>query len=94
MITFINAIDHTPEGGRISIKLLENTLEIFNSGSHIPEDKINEIWYPFKKGSTERSNTKGTGLGLSISRTILELHKFSYGAKNTEDGVIFWYKFN
>lgn len=91
---FINAIDHTPESGRISIKILENTFEIFNSGSHIPEDKIKEIWYPYKKANTERGNTKGTGLGLSISRTILELHKFSYGAKNTEDGVIFWFKFS
>ncbi|HCS10726.1 MAG TPA: hypothetical protein DIV40_04635 [Clostridiales bacterium] len=89
----INAIDNTPEGGRISMRILENTLEVFNSGSHIPEDKINEIWFPYKKGNTERSNTKGTGLGLSISRTILELHKFSYGAKNTEDGVIFWFKY-
>ena len=89
----INAIDNTPEGGRISMRILEKTLEVFNSGSHIPEDKINEIWFPYKKGNTERSNTKGTGLGLSISRTILELHKFSYGAKNTEDGVIFWFKF-
>ena len=89
----INAIDNTPEGGRISMRILENTLEVFNSGSHIPEDKINEIWFPYKKCNTERSNTKGTGLGLSISRTILELHKFSYGAKNTEDGVIFWFKF-
>ncbi len=91
---FINAIDHTPERGKISIKILQNTLEVFNSGSHIAEDKIKEIWYPYKKGNTERSNTKGTGLGLSISRTILELHKFSYGAKNTEDGVIFWFKFS
>lgn len=91
---FINAIDHTPEGGKINIKILENTLEVFNSGSHIPEDKIKEIWYPYKKGNSERSNTKGTGLGLSISRTILELHKFPYGAENTEDGVIFWFKFS
>jgi signal transduction histidine kinase len=55
-------------------------------------DKIKEIWYPYKKVSAERSNTKGTGLGLAISRTILELHKFSYGVKNSEDGVIFWFK--
>lgn len=91
---FINAIDHTPEGGRISIRIHENTFEIFNSGSYILEDKIKEIWFPYKKVNTERSNTKGTGLGLSISRTILELHKFIYGAKNIEDGVIFWFKFS
>lgn len=88
----INAIDSTPKNGRISIKIASDKFEIYNSGSHISEDKINEIWYPYKKISAERSNTKGTGLGLSISRRILELHKFSYGANNGEDGVTFWFK--
>lgn len=89
---FINAIDNTPEGGKITMRIFEDTLEVYNSGSHIPEDKIKEIWSPYKKGNPERSNTKGTGLGLAISRSILELHKFSYGAKNNEDGVTFWFK--
>lgn len=69
------------------------TLEVYNSGSHIFEDKMNEIWLPYKKADASRSNKKGTGLGLSISRAILELYKFSYGAKNSDDGVIFWFKF-
>ncbi|KEF36388.1 histidine kinase [Schinkia azotoformans MEV2011] len=90
---FINAIDHMPEGGKICIGISDNTLEVYNSGSHIPKEKIEEIWLPFKKGDISRSNTKGTGLGLAISRSILELHKFPYGAKNSEDGVIFWFKF-
>lgn len=88
---FINAIDHMPKGGKICIRILDKTLEVYNSGSRIPEDKINEIWLPFKKGDVSRSNTKGTGLGLAISRAILESHKFSYGARNNGDGVIFWF---
>ncbi|HZK00569.1 MAG TPA: HAMP domain-containing sensor histidine kinase, partial [Tissierellaceae bacterium] len=88
----INAMENTPEGGKISINIEDDTLEVYNSGSHISEDKIEEIWFPYKKVDVERSNTKGTGLGLSISRTILELHGFLYGAKNSEDGVIFWFK--
>lgn len=90
---FINALDNTPEGGSISIRILDDAFEIHNSGSHVPEDKINEIWLPFKKADLSRSNPKGTGLGLSISRTILELHEFSYGAENSNDGVVFWFKF-
>lgn len=90
---FINALDNTPEGGSICIRILDDIFKIYNSGSHIPEDKINEIWLPFKKADLSRSNTKGTGLGLAISRTILELHEFSYGAKNSNDGVVFWFKF-
>lgn len=90
----INAIDNMQEGGIIRISILDDIFEIYNSGSHIPEDKIKDIWYPYKKSDAQRSNTKGTGLGLAISRTILELHKFSYGAKNNEDGVIFWFKYH
>ncbi|SFG54714.1 Histidine kinase-, DNA gyrase B-, and HSP90-like ATPase [Desulfotomaculum arcticum] len=90
---FINALDSTPEGGTIRIKILDNTLELYNSGSRISEEKMNEIWLPYKKAELSRSNTKGTGLGLSISRTILELYKFPYGAKNSDDGVVFWFKF-
>jgi len=90
---FINAIDHMPKGGKIDIRIVDNTLEVYNSGSNIPEEKIDEIWLPFNKGDASRSNTKGTGLGLAISRTILELHNFTYGARNSEDGVIFWFKF-
>lgn len=55
--------------------------------------KLTKYGIPFKKGNTERSNTKVTGLGLSISRTIFELHKFLYGAKNTENGVVIWFRF-
>lgn len=90
---FVNTLDNMYDGGTIHILIKGDTFEIFNSGSHIPENILDDIWLPYKKGNMERSNTKGTGLGLSIVRTILELHKFTYGVKNKEDGVTFWFKF-
>jgi len=90
---FVNALENTPEGGSISIRIFDDRFEIHNSGSNIAEDRINEIWLPFKKADLSRSHSKGTGLGLAIVRTILELHGFSYGARNHEDGVVFWFKF-
>ncbi|SDG30229.1 sensor histidine kinase [Desulfosporosinus hippei] len=89
----VNALDNTPEGGRIGLEISAGTFSLFNSGSHIPEEKIEEIWLPYKKGDESRGRTKGTGLGLAIARTILELFHFSYGAKNTGEGVVFWFKF-
>jgi signal transduction histidine kinase len=91
---FVNALDNTPVEGTIRIRISKNTFEFYNSGSQIPEDMLKEIWQPYKKADEARGNTKGTGLGLSIARTILELHNFSYGAKNNEDGVIFWFQFS
>ena len=90
---FVNALNNTPEGGTICVRIFDNILEFYNSGSHIPEEKLKEIWLPYKKLDASRGNTKGTGLGLSISRTILELFKFQHGAKNCNDGVVFWFKF-
>lgn len=90
---FVNALDNMNDGGTLSILINDDTFEIFNSSSHIPEEIIDDIWLPYIKGNVERSNKNGTGLGLSIVRTILELHKFTYGVKNKEDGVAFWFKF-
>ncbi|NLB88703.1 MAG: HAMP domain-containing histidine kinase, partial [Syntrophomonadaceae bacterium] len=91
---FINAVNNTPDDGIIRIKISSDTLEIYNSGSHIPEEEINAIWNPYKKVDLSRSNSKGTGLGLSIARGILEKHGFSYGARNSNEGVVFWFKFD
>lgn len=88
-----NALEHTPEGGTFGIQITAHTLECHNSGSQIPEDMTDAIWEPYRKADHARSNPRGTGLGLSIARTILELHGFSYGVRNTEDGVTFWFKY-
>jgi len=90
---FVNALEHTPEGGTICITISDQTFEIYNSGSHIPEDKLKSIWQPYYKVDEARSRTQGTGLGLAIAGKILEAHRFPYGAKNCEGGVIFWFKF-
>lgn len=91
---FVNALNNTPTGGTINIKTAEDTLEVYNSGSSIPENMIEEIWLPFKKGDTARNDSKGTGLGLAIAARILQMHKFSYGARNHKDGVVFWFTFH
>lgn len=59
----------------------------------IQDDNLGKIWLPYNKADTSRGKTKGIGLGLTIVKVILELHKFSYGAKNSENGVTFWFKF-
>ena len=90
---FVNALDFTPTGGIIQMKLSSGVFELYNSGSHVPEEKQAEIWQAYKKADVARSHTKGTGLGLSIARTILESYNLPYGVKNTEDGVIFWFSY-
>lgn len=90
---FVNALAHTPEHGIIKISISQDTLRFYNSGSRIPPERIKDIWYPFEKADSSRGNTKGTGLGLAIAARILAAHHYAYGAKNCEDGVVFWFKF-
>jgi signal transduction histidine kinase len=90
---FINALDHTTDKGTIQIIITDRIFELFNSGSHIDETRLDAIWEPYVKGDGSRGATKGTGLGLSIVRSVLELHHFSYRAENRENGVAFLFEY-
>lgn len=91
-----NAKNHTPDGGRIAVSLKRESeyvnCTVYNSGSHIPEESLDRIWDSFYKVDKARTRAYGgSGLGLKIVSSILDLHKSSYGARNTEDGVEFYF---
>lgn len=44
-----------------------------DTGIGIPEDKINDIFSPFKQAYDKKDSTEGTGLGLPISKTLVEM---------------------
>lgn len=91
-----NAIRHTKDGGKIFVRTIfkddKVLVEIENEGNKIPQDEISKIWDRFYKIDKSRNRSLGgTGLGLAIVKNILELHKSEYGAKNTENGVMFYF---
>lgn len=92
-----NAVSHTPTGGHISISLSRQgdkaVFSVFNEGDHIlPEDMV-QIWESFYKADKARVRTEEShsGLGLYIVKTIISAHSGEYGARNTENGVEFWF---
>ncbi|WP_336296752.1 sensor histidine kinase [Clostridium ganghwense] len=92
-----NAINHVDD--KKQIKIVMDTIKtkvrisIFNSGKHIPEESIDEIWTSFYKVDKARTRAYGgTGLGLSVVRSIQNLHNNAYGVMNTDDGVVFWFE--
>ncbi len=92
-----NAIRYTPERHDIVVSTVEeeNTviISIENKGVHIQDEQMKKIWDRFYRGEHSRDRTSGgTGLGLAISKQILELHDATYGARNTEDGVLFYFE--
>lgn len=87
-----NAVQHTPEGGCITVCIADGTLSITNTGDAIPKHALPRLWEAYYQADSSRS-TKGDGLGLSIAKTVFDLHGYSCGAENTEAGPKFWFKF-
>ncbi|UUV18875.1 HAMP domain-containing histidine kinase [Fusobacteria bacterium ZRK30] len=91
-----NGVSYVKDGGelRVNLETIEDKarVEIINTGSSIPEDKLENIWKAFYR--VEKSRNKkygGTGLGLTIVNGILERHGSEFGVENISDGVKFWF---
>ncbi len=92
-----NALVHTPEYGKVTVfaEQTNNTVKItvYNTGSHIDETLMPEIWQSFYRGDKSRKREKSRfGLGLSIVAAIMKLHEKRCGVYNTTDGVCFWFE--
>ena len=75
-----NAIQYSPESGKIYIKLenIHNNIlySIENSGEGINQNDLDNIFDRFYMGDKSRSeNEKSYGLGLSIAKTIVDNHQ-------------------
>ncbi|MEN9783436.1 MAG: hypothetical protein RJA24_779, partial [Pseudomonadota bacterium] len=71
-----NAINYTPRGGRITVRIVNDSkhskLEVEDDGCGIPEEEREQVFERFYRridGSPE-----GCGLGLSIVREIAQGH--------------------
>lgn len=92
-----NAVSYVEEKGFLNINIINESevylVEVENSGKHIAEENLEEVWKPFFKEDKSRNRKYGgTGLGLSIVSETLKNHKQRYGVVNTEKGVKFWFE--
>ncbi len=75
-----NAINFTPEGGKIMLSAHRTPtgiqFSVRDSGAGIPEDEQERLFQPFERapsGQTHVRGSRGAGLGLSLVKTIIEL---------------------
>ena len=91
-----NAIDHTPQGGKISIATSEDSRHVVvtvrNEGSSLAPEEMEKIWDKFYKLDKSRTRVSGggSGIGLSIVRAIMTAHQGGCGVRNIENGVEFY----
>ena len=89
-----NALSHAKYDKKIILSARETEdsvrVSVFNTGDHIAENDLENIWQSFYRADKAHSREEGRfGLGLSIVKAIQELHGMPYSAQNIEGGVTF-----
>lgn len=80
------------DGKEIRVQIEEvddySVMSVYNTGKHIPEAELEQIFGVFYMIDKARSRKLHShGLGLSVSKTIAELHKGSVSCENSVGGV-------
>ena len=72
-----NALNYTPEKGRVRIKMeaqnKQVSISVINTGPGIASEELPKIFDRYYKVENNNSN-RGSGLGLAIVKNILEIH--------------------
>ena len=82
-----NAVQHSPEGSRISVTIKEETdhfqVLVADEGSGIPAEALEHIWERFYKLDQARTRGhRGSGLGLAVVKEIVEAHGGTVGVES------------
>lgn len=93
-----NCMEHTPEGGTLTVELRDNTLfteiRIADTGNGFEKEDIPHLFERFYKG--KNAGKDSFGIGLALSRMIVQAQDGIIQAKNGEHGgaefVIRFYK--
>lgn len=85
-----NAFDHAPQGPftmHFTVKNVEPSwiYGVKNTGSHIPQDQLTQIFKIFRKA--DLAHKEGTGIGLSICKKIIDRHGGKIQAQSSDEGV-------
>ena len=87
----LNAIDHTPDGGTITLGVERGesdvTLRVRDEGAGIPDAIVGKVFEPFVHHRGE-GRRRGAGLGLSVAKAFVELHGGTIGIDTGPGGTV------
>jgi signal transduction histidine kinase len=91
-----NAIKYCNNGGTVKVSTFvrENKcrINVFNTGKHIEDEDIENIFLSFYRADKSRKNMGSYGLGLAIVKAVMDMHGEMCGVVNVDDGVQFWFE--
>lgn len=88
-----NAVKYNVRGGKIDISAKTDkkhyVFTISDTGTGIPEEKLEHIFKPFYRADESRSSAGGAGLGLAISSEIIGRHGGDVSAQSKNGKTVF-----
>jgi len=86
-----NAVDHTAEGGRITVTCVAENgaalVTVTDDGPGIPQEELERVFDRFYRSGAKRpTDGTGSGLGLAIAARLVAVHHGSLTAGNAPDG--------
>ena len=82
-----NAIQHSPAGGVVTVRIDSDHLSVCDEGPGIAADELPQLFKRFWRGPTRRN--EGAGLGLSICLEIAAAHHWQLSAQSLSQGAQF-----
>ncbi|WP_431030072.1 sensor histidine kinase [Lysinibacillus sp. LZ02] len=88
-----NALQYTPEEKDVKLHVTETkTHTIFtitDQGEGIPQEKLDNLFERYYRGTNTTTNVTGTGLGLAITKQLIDLHQGEISVKSSNKGTRF-----
>lgn len=92
-----NALNYTGADKRVIVRCRAEggvaRVEVEDTGKGMTEEELRTVWDKYYRLAQDKRRVVGSGLGLSIVKSILELHKTTFGVESEKGaGSVFWFE--